>query len=87
MPTVAQIRAAIVAEMQAVTDIGAVHDYQRYATNNADMAALYRVEMGTPPAAPLSPRNPPRSAPSHPRSTRASSPRWRRRGIANCWSA
>lgn len=53
MPTVAQIRAAIVAEMQAVTDIGAVHDYQRYATNNADMAALYRVEMGTPPAARL----------------------------------
>ena len=46
MPTVAQIRAAIVAEMNAVTDIGRVHDYQRYAVNNADMAALYHVEIG-----------------------------------------
>lgn len=35
------IRAAIVARLQGVPDVGVVHGYQRYANNLRDLAALY----------------------------------------------
>lgn len=41
MPTLADIRAAIVARLGTVADIGLVHDYQRYATDSAAFASLY----------------------------------------------
>jgi hypothetical protein len=42
MATVAQIRAAILAKLQAVANIGKVHDYERFAAREADMQALYK---------------------------------------------
>lgn len=47
MTLLADIRAAIVTRLESVTDIGLVHDYQRYATNAAEMAALYQTTIGT----------------------------------------
>ena len=41
MPTIAQIRAAIVAKLAAVPEIGVVHDYERWAKREADFAVLY----------------------------------------------
>ncbi|TVO70906.1 hypothetical protein FHP88_15745 [Sedimenticola selenatireducens] len=35
------IRAAIVAKLNSITDIGMVHAYERYAKNSADMKKLY----------------------------------------------
>ncbi|ATE60167.1 hypothetical protein [Thauera sinica] len=40
------VRAAIVARLQSVANIGAVHDYQRYAADLARMKALYVSEIG-----------------------------------------
>lgn len=40
--SLALVRAAIVATLSAVPDIGRVHGYQRYAHNLTDLAALYR---------------------------------------------
>lgn len=42
MATVAQIREAIRAKLAAVSGIGTVHDYERYAEREADFKTLYR---------------------------------------------
>lgn len=41
MPTVEQIRDAIVAKLSAVADIGKVHGFERYAVQAGEMKALY----------------------------------------------
>jgi hypothetical protein len=41
MATLAEVRAAIVARLQTVTDIGRVHDRERYAKNDGGFRALY----------------------------------------------
>ena len=41
MSTLAQHRAAIVAALASVPDVGIVHDRERYADGNAKFAALY----------------------------------------------
>jgi len=45
MATVAQIRAAIVAQMLTVPDIGHFHDRERYAKNKKDLLELYQVDL------------------------------------------
>lgn len=42
MPTVEQIRAAIKTTLQGVSNIGQVHDYERYAENMPGFRALYQ---------------------------------------------
>lgn len=42
MSTLEQIRAAIVATLTAVPDIGRVHDYERYTKQNSDFVELYK---------------------------------------------
>jgi hypothetical protein len=42
MATLAQIRAAIKAKLEAVANIGQVHDYERFAAREADFQALYK---------------------------------------------
>lgn len=46
MSTLAQIRAAIAAKLRAVTDIGQVHDWERYAAQQGDFRGLYTTEIG-----------------------------------------
>lgn len=46
MTTLAAIRAAIVAELQAVPGIGTVHDYERYAAREGDFRTLYLHDLG-----------------------------------------
>ena len=41
MPTLAAIRAAIKTKLSSVTDVGVVHDYERYATREAEFRSLY----------------------------------------------
>ena len=41
MPTLAQIRAAIKTKLEAVADVGKVHDFQRYAKEQSKLAELY----------------------------------------------
>ncbi len=42
MATEAQIRAAVKAKIQAVANVGPVHDYLRYAKNNGALATLFK---------------------------------------------
>jgi len=44
MSTLAEIRAAIVAVLQAVPDVGIVHDRERYAQDTKRLAQLYAVD-------------------------------------------
>lgn len=46
MATFDEIRAAIVAEMSAITGIGIVHDYERYAAREGDFRTLYLYDLG-----------------------------------------
>lgn len=46
MTTLAQIRAAIVAELSAITGIGRVHDYERYAKQESEFRNLYLADLG-----------------------------------------
>lgn len=46
MTTLADIRAAIVAELQAIGNIGLVHDYERYAKSEGDFRTLYLYDLG-----------------------------------------
>lgn len=46
MSTLDDIRAAIVAELNAITDIGIVHDYERYAAREGDFRTLYLYDLG-----------------------------------------
>lgn len=46
MPTLSQIRTAIVNKMKTVPDIGKVHSYQRYEANATALAGLYRTSIG-----------------------------------------
>lgn len=41
-PTLAQIRAAIKAKLEAVATIGTVHDYERFSKRDAEFQALYK---------------------------------------------
>jgi len=41
VPDLAAVRTAIVANVAAVTDIGTVHDYERYAKNQTEMRGFY----------------------------------------------
>lgn len=46
-PTIAQVRAALKARFEAITDIGRVHDYERYAKQEGAVRALYVATIGT----------------------------------------
>lgn len=46
MTTLADIRAAIVAELQAIASIGIVHDYERYAKGEGEFRTLYLYDLG-----------------------------------------
>ena len=46
MTTLAEIRAAIVAELNAIAAIGVVHDYERYAAREGDFRTLYLYDLG-----------------------------------------
>ena len=46
MPTLAQIRTAIDTTLTGVTNIGVVHDFERYAKNMAEFRALYEATIG-----------------------------------------
>lgn len=49
MASVSAIRAALVAVIAAVPDIGAVHDYERYAKANAEFLAAYQTTISGQP--------------------------------------
>lgn len=42
MPTIAQVRAAILGKLNGVAGVGVVHDYERYAASMAGLTALYK---------------------------------------------
>lgn len=46
MMTLSALRAAIVATLAAIPDIGRVHDYERYAKQEGDFRALYVADIG-----------------------------------------
>lgn len=46
MPDIAAVKTKILANVNSVTDIGTVHEYERYAKNQVDMRALYQKAIG-----------------------------------------
>lgn len=46
MPALYEIRNAIVAEMQAIANIGIVHGYERYAAREGDFRTFYLYDLG-----------------------------------------